>query len=56
MDLSSSTKTSAVGMVYNFSKQHSLVCNWVSELRDTEIQHDRMRFRRNLERLSLIHI
>lgn len=39
-------------MVINLSEQHSLVSNWVSELRDTEIQTDRMRFRRNLERIG----
>lgn len=39
-------------MVINLSEQHSLVSNWVSELRDVEIQQDRMRFRRNLERIA----
>lgn len=39
-------------MVINLSDQHSLVNNWVSELRSTEIQTDRMRFRRNLERIA----
>jgi len=39
-------------MVINLSDQHSLVSNWVSELRSTEIQTDRMRFRRNLERIA----
>lgn len=39
-------------MVHNFSKQHSLVSNWVSELRDVEVQNDRLRFRRNLERIA----
>lgn len=39
-------------MVINLSEQHSLVSNWVSELRNTEIQNDRMRFRRNLERIA----
>jgi uracil phosphoribosyltransferase len=29
-----------------------LVSNWVSELRDTEVQADRLRFRRNLERIA----
>jgi len=38
--------------VHNFSTQHSLVSNWVSELRDVEIQQDRQRFRRNLERIA----
>jgi len=39
-------------MVINLSEQHSLVSNWVGELRSTEIQTDRMRFRRNLERIA----
>ncbi|WP_235921018.1 uracil phosphoribosyltransferase [Foetidibacter luteolus] len=38
----------------NLSEQHSLVSNWVSELRDVTIQGDRMRFRRNLERIGEI--
>ena len=39
-------------MVINLSDQHSLISNWVSELRDVEIQTDLMRFRRNLERIG----
>jgi uracil phosphoribosyltransferase len=39
-------------MVINLCEQHSLVSNWVAELRDTEIQNNRMRFRRNLERIG----
>ena len=39
-------------MVINLSKQHSLISNWINELRDKEIQKDRMRFRRNLERIG----
>lgn len=39
-------------MIHNFSKQHSLVSNWVSELRNMEVQNDRLRFRRNLERIA----
>lgn len=41
-------------MVINLSEQNSLVNNWVSELRDVNVQHDRMRFRRNLERIAEI--
>ncbi len=41
-------------MVINLSDTHSLVSNWVSELRSVEIQQDRMRFRRNLERIAEI--
>jgi len=39
-------------MVINLSEQHSLISNWVSELRDVNIQQDRFRFRRNLERIA----
>lgn len=39
-------------MVINLSKEHSLVGTWMAEIRDTEIQRDRMRFRRNLERIG----
>lgn len=39
-------------MVTNLSRQHSLVSNWISELRSTEVQNDRLRFRRNLERVG----
>jgi uracil phosphoribosyltransferase len=39
-------------MVINLSEQHSLMSNWVAELRHTEVQEDRMRFRRNLERIG----
>lgn len=39
-------------MVINLSEKHSLISNWVSELRNVEMQGDRMRFRRNLERIG----
>jgi uracil phosphoribosyltransferase len=39
-------------MIINLSEKHSLVSNWVSELRNVEVQNDRMRFRRNLERIG----
>jgi uracil phosphoribosyltransferase len=39
-------------MVVNLSTEHSLVTNWIAEIRDFEIQKDRMRFRRNLERVG----
>ncbi len=39
-------------MVINLIEHHSLISNWVSELRDTQVQTDRMRFRRNLERIA----
>lgn len=41
-------------MVINLSERHSLVTNWISELRNTDIQNDRMRFRINLERIGEI--
>jgi len=40
--------------IINLSESHSLLSNWVGELRDVEVQHDRMRFRRNLERIGEI--
>lgn len=39
-------------MVHNLSDKHSLVSNWLSELRDIEVQQDRLRFRRNLEKVG----
>lgn len=39
-------------MIHNLSKDHSLVSNWVAELRNVDVQNDRMRFRRNLERIA----
>lgn len=39
-------------MVINLSAQHSLVSNWLSEIRDIEVQGDRMRFRSNLEKIA----
>jgi len=41
-------------MIVNLSDQHSLLSNWVSELRDVNVQGDRLRFRRNLERIGEI--
>lgn len=38
--------------VVNLSTAHSLVTNWIAELRNVDVQTDRMRFRRNLERLG----
>ena len=40
--------------VYNFSDHNSIYNDFLSELRDVGIQKDRMRFRRNLERLGEI--
>ena len=39
-------------MIVNLSDQHSLVSNWIAEIRDVNIQNDRLRFRRNLERIG----
>jgi uracil phosphoribosyltransferase len=39
-------------MLVNLSSQHSLISNWVAELRNVEVQNDRMRFRTNLERIG----
>lgn len=36
------------------SEQFSLVNSWINELRNVEVQHDRMRFRRNMERIGEI--
>ena len=39
-------------MVVNLSERYSLLSDWISELRDEAVQKDRMRFRRNLERIG----
>ena len=39
-------------MVVNLSEQYSLLSDFIGEIRDEEIQKDRMRFRRNLERIG----
>jgi uracil phosphoribosyltransferase len=39
-------------MIHDFSKNNSIFQTFVAELRDTTIQKDSMRFRRNLERIS----
>lgn len=41
-------------MLINLSEQNSLITNWISELRDITIHHDRLRFRRNLQRIGEI--
>jgi len=40
--------------IFNFSATNSIYNNFLSELRDINIQKDRMRFRRNLERCGEI--
>ena len=39
-------------MVINLSETNSLLATWISEIRDVQIQTDRLRFRRNLERIG----
>jgi uracil phosphoribosyltransferase len=39
-------------MVINLSAECSMICEWISEIRDVQVQSDRMRFRRNLERIG----
>jgi len=41
-------------MINNFAKSNSLFNQFLSEIRSSEIQVDRMRFRRNMERLGEI--
>jgi uracil phosphoribosyltransferase len=41
-------------MVHNLSHHTSIINQYLSEIRDVEIQKDRMRFRRNLERMGEI--
>ena len=41
-------------MIINLSHSHSLLTNWIAELRDVNIQGDKMRFRRNLQRIGEI--
>lgn len=44
----------SIKMLKILSNEFSLVNSWVNELRNTEIQADRMRFRRNMERIGEI--
>ena len=39
-------------MIFNLSEQNTVANNFIAELRDVHIQSDKMRFRRNLERLG----
>lgn len=41
-------------MIHNLSEQNTLLTSWMSEIRNVAIQNDRMRFRRNLERIGEI--
>lgn len=40
--------------IHNLSKQNSVLNTFISEIRDVTIQKDRMRFRRNIERIGEI--
>ncbi len=39
-------------MVHHIAKNNSLVNTWINELRNVDIQSDRMRFRKNIERIG----
>ncbi len=41
-------------MVTNLSEYNSIFCEWIREIRDIDVQQDRMRFRRNMERIGEI--
>ncbi len=41
-------------MVTNLSDTNSILCSWIAQIRDSNIQQDRMRFRRNMERIGEI--
>ena len=41
-------------MITVLSNQFSLVNTWINELRNVELQNDRMKFRRNMERIGEI--
>lgn len=41
-------------MIFNLSESNSIANKFIAELRDTRIQQDRMRFRRNMERIGEI--
>ena len=38
--------------IYNLGEEHTIINQYVAELRDVNVQKDRMRFRRNLERIG----
>jgi uracil phosphoribosyltransferase len=41
-------------MIHLLSEKNSILCQFIAELRDEKIQQDRLRFRRNLERIGEI--
>lgn len=44
----------AINMIHNLSKTNSIFATFLGEIRDSSIQKDAMRFRRNMERISEI--
>ena len=40
--------------IVNFDDNHSVISQYMMELRNVDIQHDMLRFRRNLERIGEI--
>ena len=40
--------------VVDFSKTNSILNQYISEIRNVEVQNDRLRFRRNIERIGEI--
>lgn len=47
-------ETNFAGMVFNLSEHNNIGHRFIGEMRDVHIQKDRMRFRRNMERLGEI--
>lgn len=41
-------------MVINLSEHYSILCDWIAEIRDVEVQKDPLRFRHNMERIGEI--
>lgn len=41
-------------MLYILSENFSLVNSWINDLRNVDVQGDRMKFRRNMERIGEI--
>jgi uracil phosphoribosyltransferase len=39
-------------MVHHLTKNYSILCDYINELRDVAVQHDRMRFRKNMFRIG----
>lgn len=41
-------------IIHNYTEEHSILNRFIAELRDTEVQKDAMRFRKNIERAGEI--